>query len=158
MTGVEPHKMKIRVVLLLFLLMETSHVKSQIPDSTDHWSDIIRFDSVKYASIKNKEWAKSDKTITFENQGDQHSAYLTLNEDASFIFFLIEEGPSFLAIGTWQLQKDSTIKLTGDNEKTVMICGDRKESSKYYEYTHFRPLDIRNWRFIKYHDKLLPVR
>jgi hypothetical protein len=147
--------LKIFGILSCFLL--ALKCQSQNADSLTSINSFLRWDSVEYQFTSNPKWVKSKKTKTFENQGEYHSSYLALNPDYSFEFVVICEGPDHLAIGQWQKLNDSTISLTWNPVKSEQACKDARQSSRYCKYSHFSPIDVRDWHFIRRGGKLIPI-
>lgn len=128
----------------------------QVRDSAIGINSFLRLDTLQYFQTKNQKWAKSRKTKTYENQGDYHSGYLALNPDSTFEFLWICEGPDHLTVGKWLASNDSTIQLIWDPSKSETLCSNIKKSKKYYEYSYFRPVDIKSWTFKKKNNILFP--
>ena len=136
-------------------------MKAQSKDSVDIFDEIasdFRYDTLRYSKTVNREWAANSQTLTYQNQGDNHSIYLAVNDDSTFVFFSVFEVGYFLTVGRYSVIQTRVYQFHWDKEKSLSICRDKKLYSRYFQYSTPAPLKISDWRFIKSKGALLPVR
>ncbi len=79
----------------------------------------------------NPKWSQSPNTITYENQGEMHSEYLTLNSDGSFIFIGHYEPWNGFSKGKWTDLGNSKLSLTWDEKETIKVTENNDSCAKY---------------------------
>jgi hypothetical protein len=146
---------------LLSFLFVSCTTNAQHSDSVFSSSDseaTHHYNQFSYSLTKNKTWALSKKTLTYENQGLYHSTYLALNDDSTFVFYSIFEVGYYLSTGNWKIENKNRLKLSWDKLQTTKSCNDENIYRKYSEYHYPMALPINDWNFIIKKGKLKPVQ
>ena len=150
-------KVSLNIIFILISLFAKSQVNLDSLLNEEEKIQKELFNSFTFSLSESNQIITSINSKTYENKGLNHSTFLILNADSTFIYYSIYKLGFDLSVGQWTKINTDTLTLNWDCQKTADFIKDaNKRKIFYFDITGIVPMT--NWLIEILKSKLVPLK